>query len=384
MDRVLLTDGLQRKTLAAARSLGGRGELVFVADTTRCTPSHFSRYCHERLLSPPPEQVERYWEWLLSTQRQSGIDVWLPMDDLTTELAVERQDRLPFAHLVPTAEQFATGRDKAATAALARRAGVRAPRTSEARSLAEAEAAVTELGGRAVLKARSSAGGRGIYFVEDGEDVRAAWQRALPEWGGFLVQERIPLGRKFDVCLLFDRAGDLVASFVQEELRWFPLEHGASTLQESVVRPDLVDLALRLLAPIGWRGPVEVEFMLDANDEPVLMEINPRFWASLALAVKCGVDFPGLTAALAMGRDVRGPTSYPAGIRCRWLLPGDILHALARRGRGISPGFFSTYDERTFDDILSREDRGPALGMVLAMFRFLFDLQMWKVLMRWQ
>ncbi len=38
-----------------------------------------------------------------------------------------------------------------------------------------------------------------------------------------------------------------------------------------------------------------VEFKLDPRDNtPKLMEINPRFWGSLALAIESGVNFPYL------------------------------------------------------------------------------------------
>lgn len=384
MDHILLTDGQQRKTLAAVRSLGSQGDRVSVADVTRFSLSRFSRYCHQGLLCPSPEDADNYWRWLVDTCRTHGIETVLPMDDLTTALLVERSSANgPCRALVPTAEQFHTGRDKGLTAALAVRAGIRVPRTVPVQSLAEAHEAARHMGYCAVVKARQSAGGRGIFFVAAPTDVDEAWRRFRPEWGGPLVQERIPLGRKFDVCLLFGAAGDLRATFVQEELRWFPLEFGASTLQESVHRPDLVDLALRLLAPIGWRGPVEVEFMLDPNGEAVLMEINPRYWASLALSIQCGVDFPRLTAALAAGRDVHGPAAYPAGRRCRWLIPGDVLHAAAAHGRGMNPPFFATYDARTSDDTFSLRDPGPAAGLLLAMLRYSLDPAMWRMLMRW-
>lgn len=387
MGRILLTDGQQRKTLAAARSLGRRGDRVWVADVTAFSTSRFSRFCHQGLVCPHPEDKERFWAWLLATVERNGLEVLAPMDDLTTALAVERQAGLPRTcrTLLPAPEQFAAVQDKAATARLAARAGVRAPRTFEVTDRRGAVAAVEALGGKAVLKPRYSSGGRGIEFVHGPVEVERAWARAeaRPDWGGLLVQERVPLGRKFDVCLLYGSAGDLRATFVQEELRWFPLESGASTLQESVDRPDLVDLGARLLAPVGWRGPVEVEFMLDPAGEPVLMEVNPRFWASLALAVQCGVDFPSLTVDLALGRDVWGPAAYPVGRRCRWLLPGDLLHAIAKRGRGMDPPFFATYDGRTFDDIVSREDPGPTLGVLLAMVRYFLDPAMWRLLMRW-
>lgn len=383
MGRILLTDGLQRKTLAATRSLGAEGHAVWVGDPSRFSLSRFSRHCQRGLVSPDPANARDYRDWLVGVQRRHQLDALVPMDDLTTEIAVAHERALPYRMLVPTREQFMAGRDKGRTIALAREAGVACPLTLPVSTLAEAQAAVAALGGNAVVKPCISSGGRGVTVVASAGAVAAAWRRVQPDWGGVLVQERIPAGRKCDVCLLFGPAGDLRASFVQEELRWFPLEHGTSTLQESVHRPDLVALALRLLAPIGWRGPVEVEFMIDAAGEPVLMEINPRFWASVALAIRCGVDFPGLTAALAMGASVAGPATYPAGIRCRWSLPGDLLHAWAKRGRNIEPPFFATMDERTFDDILSGADPGPVLGFALAGMRHLLDVNMWRMVMRW-
>src|SRR5207253_1451097 len=103
---------------------------------------------------------------------------------------------------------------------------------------------------------------------------------------------------------------------------------------------DLVELAQQLLAPIGWRGPAEVEFLEDTRSGEVwLMEINARFWASLALALDCGVDFVQQLATLAGGGTFEPVHAYPVGQRCRWLLPGDILHYLANPRRGtMAPG----------------------------------------------
>jgi predicted ATP-grasp superfamily ATP-dependent carboligase len=62
---ILLTDGQQRKTLAAARSLGSRGVDVLVAEDTRFNPSGFSKYCRRFLVCPnPKDEPERYYEWL--------------------------------------------------------------------------------------------------------------------------------------------------------------------------------------------------------------------------------------------------------------------------------------------------------------------------------
>jgi predicted ATP-grasp superfamily ATP-dependent carboligase len=62
------------------------------------------------------------------------------------------------------------------------------------------------------------------------------------------------------------------------------------------------------------------------SGQPLLLEINARFWGSLALAVRAGVDFPRLYADAALDRATISPSpSYQTGTISRWLIPGDIL-----------------------------------------------------------
>jgi hypothetical protein len=70
-----------------------------------------------------------------------------------------------------------------------------------------------------------------------------------------------------------------------------------------------------------------------ADGVPRLMEMNPRFWGSLALPCLAGMDFPWLLYELALGRPSSAPESYRVGVRSRWEL-GDLDHLLIRlRGR---------------------------------------------------
>ena len=56
-------------------------------------------------------------------------------------------------------------------------------------------------------------------------------------------------------------------------------------------------------------------------------------------------------------------------------------HSLIFEQREGTPDFLD--DGRTFDDIVSAEDPGPTLGVILAMLRFSLDPAMWRLLMRW-
>ena len=70
---------------------------------------------------------------------------------------------------------------------------------------------------------------------------------------------------------------------------------GPSTCAESVYDSKLLDYGLRVLKNLKWHGVAMVEFKKDSIDgEFKLMEINPKFWGSLDLAIASGVDFPYL------------------------------------------------------------------------------------------
>jgi hypothetical protein len=57
------------------------------------------------------------------------------------------------------------------------------------------------------------------------------------------------------------------------------------------------------------------------------MEINPKFWGSLDLAIAAGVDFPTLAVEMALGELDRVVMEYPTGVRFRWVF--DDLVRLA-------------------------------------------------------
>jgi hypothetical protein len=94
--------------------------------------------------------------------------------------------------------------------------------------------------------------------------------------------------------------------------------------------PLLLARSEALLRSLDWSGVAMVEFKQDASTgDPVLMEINGRFWGSLQLAVDAGVDFPALLLACATGSVPDPVTAYAVGVRSRWWW-GEVDHLLAR------------------------------------------------------
>lgn len=81
-----------------------------------------------------------------------------------------------------------------------------------------------------VIKPRKSSGSRGIIKVERPGDLVQAYKQIHALYPFPLIQEFIPTGPRYDVAMLFNKANQVRASFVQKEIRHFPLERGPSTL----------------------------------------------------------------------------------------------------------------------------------------------------------
>jgi len=98
-------------------------------------------------------------------------------------------------------------------------------------------------------------------------------------------------------------------------------------------------LSRRLLESLQWRGVAMVEWKCDPRSgRPLLLEINPRFWGSLALAVRAGVDFPRLYANAALGKPSPDfPAPYQIGTVSRWVIPGDILRYFSEPAAAREP-----------------------------------------------
>lgn len=383
---VLITDAQLRKTLAAIRSLGNKGIDIIASEDTRWTTSSFSKFCGRGLVYPRPgKQPEAFFEWLVKTIQEDLVEVLFPMDDNVMDVVIAHKEELQklCRMLIPDEESYNIASDKGLAVMAAQKAGLNCPETcmpNKEYDLLNLEVYIAELAFPLVVKPRKSNGSRGIVVVNKREDFVKEYLKVHQSFPFPLIQEYICPGPRFDVCLLFNNESQLKASFVQEELRHFPLDRGPSTVQKSVWRPDLVELAAGLLKDLNWQGIAEVEFMYDEKDGKFkFMEINPRFWNSLHLSILSGVNFPWLLYQLIMDGDVPEVSKYEIGVKCRWSLPGDILHFIVNKNRfKMDPPLWAGKRSGVHDDVLSLSDPGPTIGFLLACLHFLPDKDMWK------
>ncbi|MFZ0482255.1 MAG: ATP-grasp domain-containing protein [Desulfobacterales bacterium] len=379
---VFLTDAHWRKSLAAVRALGVNGIRITAGESTRLATAAFSRYCHRTVVYPSPLfNPAEFVYFLLRELSRHSYQMLLPMEDETTFLISKfhsefsRRTYLP----IPSFEklQFANRKDKILK--LAEDKGIPIPKTWYIDDITQLNDLKASLPYPVVIKPKNSAGAVGVSYPKNSDELIKQYLTVHQRFPYPLIQERIPShGNGYGASFLMGKSGDVKASFVHKRLREYPVTGGASTLRESVRNDDVRDMAHTLLKALDWFGVAMVEFKMDPRDGiPKLMEINPRFWGSLSLAVAAGVNFPYLLLKMSRGENFKPVEHYQIGKKCRWLLPGDILHFIFNPKRmDLLPGFFNFWDKQTSYDILSLKDPLPILGRMLTPLTFLYDPDM--------
>lgn len=383
--KILVTDGEARAALAAVRSLGSAGHTVHVASVRPGSLAGASRFASsEHAIGDPALEPGAWSERLEAEARAMDAELLLPVSEIALGTVYAFGIEQRWAVACPAREAYEMAVDKHALLARAEKHGLDIPRSILVAGRGELTELPVAFAYPVVLKPRRSRllvderwEAPEVRILRSAEDLRAA--REDPELcGELLLQEFVP-GNGEGVFLLAS-AGRTLASFAHRRLREKPPTGGQSVLRESIV-PDPAVLASseRLIESLAWTGVAMVEFRRTPDGRAVLMEMNPRLWGSLQLAIDAGVDFPALLVALQQGEAPETPEPR-IGVRTRWLL-GDLDHLLIslrrpriRRETGATVARLLADFARSFRDgsrleVLRRDDWRPFVRELAARFR---------------
>ena len=332
MNRVLVLDALQRSALAVTRSLGTKNIDVFSADESVTALAGSSRFSFQYFSYPSPRlHPEQFIERLSYIVKQQGIDILMPMTELTTQLLLLHQHAFPSVTIpFPSLSIVDSLADKYQLMKMAETLDVPIPKTWYVSDPESLPCKLDDLPYPLVLKPGKSWifhqqqwRRAGVHIVQDAKAAKAAldsyWAfKAHP----FMLQQCVD-GEAAGVFAIYNQ-GKPLAFFAHRRLREKPPSGGVSVLSESApVNPELLAPAKKLLDNANWHGVAMVEFKVAPDGTPYLMEINTRFWGSLQLAVDAGVDFPYMLYKLACEEKPEMVTDYKTGLKLRWLL-GDL------------------------------------------------------------
>ncbi len=349
---VIILDSHQKSALAAVRSLGRAGVVVMAGAPRPFAMGSYSRFVSERFVYPDPcsdrddflECVQKYSK---ETVAKLGVrPLILCFSDATQNALFSEYEESTsdFVLCVPSRASYEIAQSKTKTYELAECLNIPTIQTYRT-------SAYKDVTYPAVVKYTESVvwkEGKGVRgsaeFVFSKEELEVKVQEVLQKTGQApLIQEFIQ-GDEYGVEMVCEE-GVPLATFVHKRIRSLSPRGGAAVVKETAEENQqtqaMVRYAYTLVEKLRWIGPVMVEFKVsrearegalmghkvnDKDGTVRLMEINGRFWGSLPLAVRAGVDFPLIAYRLGRGEDtgdIQEAFSTPY-VRTRHFL-GDVV-----------------------------------------------------------
>ena len=356
----------------AAKSLAQAGYEVYVCDASPINMTRFSRVVRGFDLTPNPfKDPAGYVECLAHIVKQRKIDLLLPGHEDVVSIQAHA-DCLPPGLVVaaPSHQALSVTTDKLHIMRVAERAGVAAPKTLEILDFDALADGASQLGFPLLVKTRRGSGGRGVHLVTSRDEMMAEYKRLVakyhwPRERWPVLQEYIADGQLFGACFLA-KEGRIEACFTERYLRCKQDAFGTSVLRERCDWPLLADAAAKIVRELNWTGIGQLDFIANAEmTEAYLLEMNPRWWGALNLAVVNGFDFPrGLVTMLLDGEAV--PSAFREVVPSRkslWiagelmacraeLMQGKLHSPFTSLWRILFPGRDCAYDDFSWRDPL--------------------------------
>jgi predicted ATP-grasp superfamily ATP-dependent carboligase len=382
--KALITDASGGVALNVTRSLGRNGIEVTAGSCNKHAISFYSKYCtHKFIHSNPQENETQFIKDLIEELRIGNYDVMLPLGGYETNVISIHRGELSRYVRIPLVrhEALEIANDKGKTLNVAMKNGISCPKTLFVKNVDEVERIKRDLTYPVVIKPQQSSGSKGLAYIDSPDNLVSTYKRLSNYYSDFLIQDYIPHGGDtFGLGALFNDKSEPRAVFIHRRIREYPITGGPSTMRISVENPEIIEQGVKLLKALDWYGIAMVEFKVDPRtDRPVLMEINPRFWGSLNLAIMSGVDFPYLLYRMAIEGDIEPIMKYRLNVKGRWLLWGDVNHLLSvLKGHPNTLGFktpgrvdtffqfMKFYEKDLYYDIISSEDPKPAIFKILS------------------
>jgi carbamoyl-phosphate synthase large subunit len=261
--------------------------------------------------TPVPPAVDEEWpEAMSKVVKEYDVDVVIPLIDNELQELGRLQSALSedIPVIVPRKELIEKTVDKKEMYEYFNQNGLRVPETS----IVDTSEGLSEFQNNEfpkIVKPRYGQGGEGVQVVHTLKELREYIANTEIDENNLLLQEFIK-GSEYTSNVTVTKDNRLL-SIVTKEV---PERDGYTALgitrDNQTVREACKD-AFDTLEPMG---PMNVQHMVDHDDTPYLIEINPRFSGSSCLTVQAGVNEFDLLVRDALGENVKVADGYETGL----------------------------------------------------------------------
>lgn len=305
--KILILDGHSKAAASAVLALPAGSQLHVAATEEDCL-CFASRRTARKLLQP--RAVRDLRAWIEDLDHAENFDLIVPSTEASL-LAMKADDLDPVLRakaVLPPEPSLDIALDKQRTLELADRLGVRIPRGAtivqgvERLPCAAWPTVIKPIRSKVALHDETLS--LSVRICANAMQRDEALADLLPL--SPVLEQDYFRGRGFGVEVLFEH-GEPRWWFAHARIHELPVTGGASSYRCSIDVPEnLRKATLDLLTHLRWHGVAMVEFKMADDGDYRLMEINPRLWGSLPLAIASGVNFPLALLRMATGQPV-GP-----------------------------------------------------------------------------
>ena len=361
--RVLITNGSSRTSYAVLRSLSKLGVACFSADTTRFGMCQLSRLSKGHYLYTSHYQSEeKFISDLVKLVEEHQITILFPSHN-ETEIISRHRNR--FSSLVvsvlPAEPHCRIFNNKSRAYDLAEKLGIPVPARIHYTEPQQISPLLASRGiEQTVIKLLTGNSGKGVFYGDSPEHTQVVVEKLIEEYR--LSFDRYPQveeyvqGEGYGNSVLYWN-GAHIANFTHRRLRDKIETGGTSVYREASSHQGIEAAAQKIFNFIGWHGLAMCEFKVCPETKKFwFIEVNPRMWGSIPLAIAAGVDFPYLAYLCASKGTGAANIHYhncdvTPNWKGRWLL-GDIFVCL----RNIMKGDFKKTCDILFKEKANSHD----------------------------
>jgi D-aspartate ligase len=364
--------GGKETAVPVCRSLGRAGVPVIALGEAQ-DPIGDSRYCTRFIEVDGSTDLEQQWLEALTSDPVPGV--FLPTSDHGVELVVRNRgqlEELGYVCFETNVDATLGMLDKGRSYELAAEAGVPIPQSLVLSGPEDLEACfdrfefpfgLKPLEGHIYREQTGSA--EKVIVVEDRDELLSRAEPLLEAGIGLLATELVPGGddNLYSLFTYIDEDGRSIGEFTGRKLRQYPPHFGVGSYVRQEDQEEVVELGLRLLRGIGYRGFGHVEFKRDPRSGVFkFIECNARFSLPIALLIASGLDFPLFVYRRALGVRAPAPAGFRRGLHL-WHPVPDLRSARQLRSEGELTwwGWFRSLLRRQRFTLLARDDPWPSL-----------------------
>lgn len=284
------------------------------------------------ILPYPNKGWDAIWLHLRKINAQSGLDMVIPNLDAELPLYIRHQTDLAKEGIrtcLPTQVQFDL-RAKEHLGRVSKDLGISYPQTYKVFSIDDLKEAVKSVDFPCVVKGNFYK----AYVVHNLPDAIMHFTQIANEWGYPILVQELVEGEELNVVGVGDGEGGSLGLVAAKKMTTTSL--GKFWNGVSIKHQRLLDIAEQFVHMTSWRGPFELECMVD-GDTIYMIEINPRFPAWVYFTTALGVNLPQRMVDFVQGKAVDRSSDYAAGkmmIRYTYETIADVsdLSHLATQG----------------------------------------------------